>query len=203
MPALLILAVISWLFGSGKSRPKDDGPPLFTALEARPGRPWGALFCSIMAHTCCVILLFVISDLFSGPDDDFLPRQLSRHALVIRLPEHIYLAPAAGPSFPSTARLKQAPHVVVRRKDLGKYTAGGAETKLIAPPSTPLADTQHSLFSMVTPPPEPPQAEPRRFELPDLAVREMSTQTVLQAELPPNLPPQIQKQLPQLIFWDS
>ena len=203
MPALLILAVISWLFGSGKSRSKDEGPPLFTALENRPSRPWGAWFFSIIAHVCCVILIFVFSDLFSGPDDDFLPRQLTRHALVIRLPEHIYLAPATGDTFPSAARLKRGPHVAVRRKDLGKYADGMAETKVAEPRSTPPADTPRSLFSMATPPPEPPQAEPRRFELPDLPVREMATQTVLQAELPPNLPPQIEKRLPQFVFWDA
>ena len=200
MPALLILAVLSWLLGSGKSRPKAGDPTIFTVLEVRPRRRWGAFFLSIAAHAFSITLVLAVSDLV-GPDDDFLPRQLTRHALVIRLPEHIYLAPATSAS-PSTARLKRAPRVAVRRRDLGKYVEA-ASRKSIEPPSNSLADTTRSLFSMVTPPPEPPQAPARKFILPDLPQRDTSTQTVLQAELPPNLPPQVERRLPQLVFWDA
>jgi hypothetical protein len=203
MPALLILAVISWLLGSGKSRSKAGEPALFTALEVRPGRRWGAFFVSIAAHAFGLLLVLIASDLFSGPDDDFLPRQLARHALVIRLPDHIYLAPATGRTFPATAHLKRTPPVTVRRKDLRKYAEGGVEAKLTAPSTTPARDAQPSLFSMAIPPLDSPQAEPRKFELPEMATRAAATQTVLQAELPPDLPPQVEKRLPQLLFWDA
>ena len=203
MPALLILAVISWLLGSGKSRSKAGELTLFTALEARPRRRWGAFFVSIAAHGFVLIVVLIASDLFSGPDDDFLPRQLARHALVIRLPDHIYLAPATGRTFPSMAHLKRTPRITVRRKDLRKYTEGGVDTKLTAPVAQPAPDIQPSLYSMATPPLDPPQVEPRKFELPEMTTRTNAMQTVLQAELPPDLPPQIEKRLPQLLFWDA
>lgn len=203
MPALLILAVISWLLGTGKSRSKAGELTLFTALEVRPRRRWGAFFVSIAAHTIGLMVVLIASDLFSGADDDFLPRQLARHALVIRLPDHIYLAPAAGRTFPTTAHLKRTPRLTVRRKDLRKYTEGGVEAKLTAPAKEPSPDVQPNLFSMAIPPLDSPQAEPRKFELPEMTTRTAATQTVLQAELPPDLPPQIEKRLPQLLFWDA
>ena len=203
MPALLILAVISWLLGSGKSRSKAGEPTLFTALEVRPRRRLGPFFVSIAVHAFGLLLVLIASDLLSGPDDDFLPRQLARHALVIRLPDHIYLAPATGRTFPVTAHLKRSPRVTVRRRDLRKYAEGGEEAKLTAPTATPAPDAQPSLFSMAIPPLDSPQAEPRKFELPEMATRVAATQTVLQAELPPDLPPQVEKRLPQLLFWDA
>lgn len=204
MPALLILAVISWLLGSGKSRANADAPPIFTTLELRPPRRFGVFAISVAVHAFCLILVFVISNLFSAADDDFLPRQFAAHALVIRLPEHIYLAPAAGRTFPANARLAHSPRVSVRHKDLGKYADAEGEAKF----SQPLAETsggaQSSLFSMMIPPPMPPaQAEPRKFELPDLPVHATAAQTLLQAELPPDLSPSIEKRLPQLVFWDA
>jgi len=203
MPALLILAVISWLLGTGKARSKAGELTIFTALEIRPRRRWGAFFVSIAAHAFGILLVLIASDLFSGPDDDFLPRQLALHALVIKLPEHIYLAPATGRTFPLTAHLKRTPPVTVRRKDLRKYAEGGAEAKLTAPTTTPAPDAQPSLFSMAIPPLDSPQAEPRKFALPEMATRAAATQTLLQAELPPELPPQVEKRLPQLLFWDA
>src|SRR6476646_11913714 len=125
MPALLILAVISWLLGSGKPRAQADDPFLFTALALRPPRRWRAFFLSAATHGFCVLVVFVSSILFAtADDDDFLARQISGHALVIRLPERIYLAPATGRTFPSTARMAHDPRVSVRRKDLRKYTEG-------------------------------------------------------------------------------
>jgi len=202
MPALLILAVISWLLGTGKPRAKADGLPLFTVLELRPKPRWRVFFISALSHTICLSLLFLLSDLFSTRDDEFLAQQAAGHALVIRLPEHIYLAPAAGHDFPATARLTRHPRISVRRKDLRKYAEAGSEAKSIAPPSDAPADMPAGLFSMVTPPP-PPQAEPRRFELPDLPMRETAAQTLLQAEAPPDVPPAVDKRLPDLLFWDS
>lgn len=203
MPALLILAVISWLLGTGKARSKAGESTLFTALELRPSRRWGAFFVSIAVHACGLLLVLMASDLLSGPDDDFLPRELARHALVIKLPDHIYLAPAMGRTFPATAHVKRTPGVTVRRKDLRKYAEGGVDAKLTEPSTTPPRDAQPSLFSMAIPPVESPQAEPRRFELPEMATRAAATQTVLQAELPPDLPPLVEKRLPQLLFWDA
>ena len=203
MPALHILAVISWLLGTGKSRSKAGELTLFTALEARPRRRWAPFFVSIAAHAFAVILVLIASDIFSGPDDDFLPRQLARHALVIRIPDHIYLAPASGRTFPATAHLKRTPRLSVRRKDLRKYTEGGVDAKLTTPPPSPAYEAQPSLLSMAVPAIDPPKAEPRKFELPEMITKSAATQTVLQAELPPDLPPQVDKRLPQLLFWDA
>jgi len=47
MPALLILAVISWLLGTGKPRAKADALPLFTVLELRPKPRWKVFFISV------------------------------------------------------------------------------------------------------------------------------------------------------------
>jgi len=205
MPALLILAVISWLLGSGKPRAQADDPFLFTALALRPQRRWRAFFLSAATHGLCVLVVFVSSILFAtADDDDFLARQISGHALVIRLPERIYLAPATGRNFPSTARMAHDPRVSVRRKDLRKYTEGGAQAKMIEPPPVTPAKPQPSLFAMTPPPvpaPPPPQVEARKFVLPDLPVHVTATQTLLQAEMPPDIPPQINKRLPQLLFW--
>lgn len=204
MPALLILAVISWLLGTGKPRPKTDGIPLFTILELRPKPRGKFFFFSAAFHAVFVILLFLLSDLFSAPqDDEFLARQFSGHALVIKLPEHIYLAPAQGRNVSTTARLQRTPRLSLRRKDLGKYTEHGAGQKPVLAPSIEAANTPGGLFSVMAPLPPPPQAEPRKFQLPDLPVRETVSQTVLQAELPVDLPPPVDKRLPDLVFWAS
>ncbi len=204
MPALLILAVISWLLGTGKPRPKADDLPLFTVLDRRPHPRWKVFLVSAVSHTVCVILLFLLSDLFSVPtDDDFLGRQLAGHALVIKLPEHIYLAPAEGHNLATTARLVRTQRVAVRRKDLRKYRESGTEAKFIAPPSPIQAAPQAGLFSVMVPAAPPPRAEPRKFELPDLPVHETVSQTILQAELPADIPPAVNKRLPDLVFWAS
>ena len=130
MPALLILAVISWLLGTGKPRAKADDLPLFTVLELRPKPRWRVFFVSAVSHTICLCLLFLFSDLFSTPDDDFLASRVAGHALVIKLPEHIYLAPAAGHDFPATARLTHRPRVSVQRKDLRKYSESGCRSEI-------------------------------------------------------------------------
>jgi|SRR5579871_283598 len=203
MPALLILAVISWLLGTGKPRPKADDLPLFTVLELRPKPRWHLFFFSVASHALLLSLLFLISDLFAAPEDEFMAQRIAGHALVIRLPEHIYLAPATGHDLPATARLTRRSHVAVHRKDLRRYTeAGAAEAKSIQAPSQTPADPAGGMFSMMTPPP-PVQAEPRKFELPEIPVRENAAQTVMQAEMPPDLPPSVDKRLPDLLFWDS
>ena len=202
MPALLILAVISWLLGTGKPRAKANDLPLFTVLDRRPKPRWRVFFVSAAAHVVCLSLLFLFSDLFSAPDDDFLAGRAAGRALVIKLPEHIYLAPAAGHDFPATARLTHRPRISVQRKDLRKYAESGSEAKSIAAPSTVPADAPAGLFSVMMPPP-PPQVEPRKFELPDLPVHDTAAQTVLQAEAPPDIPPPVDKRLPNLLFWDS
>jgi hypothetical protein len=204
MPALLILAVISWLLGTGKPRPKADDLPLFTVLELRPHSRWKVFLVSAVSHTVCVLLFFLLSDLFSvTKDDDFLVRQLAGHALVIKLPEHIYLAPAEGHNLSTTARLIRTQRVAVRRKDLRKYRETGSEAKSIAAPSPIQAATHAGLFSVMVPATPPPQAAPRKFELPDLPVRETASQTMLQAELPVDVPPAVEKRLPDLVFWAS
>ena len=203
MPALLILAIISWLLGSGKTRSKADDLPLFTALERRPSRPWSALLVSIAAHAICLLVLVVVSDIFAISDDDFLPRQMVSRALVIKLPDRLYLATATGQSFPATARTPHAPRLSVRRRDLNKYAKGAAEAKSLEAPSPAPSETTQSLFSVMAPLAPPPHAEPRQFELPEMPVRETATQTLLQAELPPNLPPKLDQRLPQLLFWDA
>lgn len=202
MPALLILAVISWLLGTGKPRAEPEGLPLFTVLELRPKPRWRVFFVSLVSHAACLSLLFLLSDLFSTPDDDFLTRQASGHALVIKLPDHIYLAPATGHDFPATARLTRRPRLSVERKALRKYTEPGPAAKSIAPPSDAPADVPAGLFSMMMPPP-PPQAEPRKFQLPDLPVHDTAAQTLLQAEMPPDVPPAVDRRLPDLLFWSS
>ena len=203
MPALLILAVISWLFGSGKPRSQADAPPIFTALEVRPRRRWNSFFCSIAAHAVCLTLLFLSSDLFGNSDDDFRPREVTKHALMIRLPNHLDLEPAP-PAPKDTAELKKRmPPVAIRRKDLRKYAEEGSRAKLIEPPAISEIRPEPSLFSAITPLPEPPKVEPKKFELPDIPVKITAKQTILQAEMPPVIPVQIDKKLPQLVFWDA
>jgi hypothetical protein len=77
------------------------------------------------------------------------------------------------------------------------------EAKLTAPAAEPAPDVQPSLFATAIPPIDFAKAEPRKFELPEMATRTAATQTVLQAELPPDIPPQVEKRLPQLLFWDA
>ena len=91
------------------------------------------------------------------------------------LPERIYLAPATGRTFPSTARMAQtSPRVSVRRKDLRKYAEGGAQAKLISRHQSRLPRSRNRVCSPwrlhAMPAPPPPQVEPRKFELPDMPV---------------------------------
>jgi hypothetical protein len=202
MPALLILAVISWLLGTGKPRPKANALPLFTVLELRPKPRWRVFFFSAVSHTVCVILLLLLSDLFSGSrEDDYLARQIAGHSLVIKLPEHIYLAPAEGRNPSTTARLQHSQRVSARRKDLRKYAESGSQAKSTRSPYPRQAD--RGLFSIVAPTPAPPQTEPRKFILPDLPVHQAASQTILQAELPVDIAPPLDRRLPDLVFWDS
>ena len=200
MPALLILAVISWLFGSGKARPKSDALPIFTALELRPRRTFRPLFYSVVAHAVAVLLLFLSPDLFNSSDDDFVPRQATSHPLMIRLPNRIDLALASQPAPPPDEQDKPAP---IRRKDPRKSNDGGSQAKLLDPPVIPAQKPAASPFSNVANLPELPKVEPRKFELPDIPVKNTATQTILQAEMPPTVPLQIDKRLPQLVFWDA
>ncbi len=202
MPALLILAVLSWLLGTGKPRAKaNDDLPLFTVLKLRPKPRWRVFFVSALSHALCLTLLILLSDLFSTREEDFLSYQATGHALVIRLPEHIYLAPAVGRDFPATARVARSPRISIERRDLRKYIQAGPAAGAIAPPSN-APGAPAGLFSVMTPPP-PPQAEPRKFELPNLPVRDTAAQTQLQAEAPPDMPPAVDKRLPDLLFWAS
>jgi hypothetical protein len=199
MPALLILAVISWLFGSGKARPKADAPPIFTALEARPQRSWRPLFYSIAAHAVVITLLFLSPDLFNSSDDDFVPRQETRHPLVIRLPNRLDLAAATKPAPAPTEQEKRDSQVAIRRKDLRKF----AQAKPLEPPVVPTPKPEASLFSKIAKLPELPKVEPKKFELPDMPVKHTATQTILQPDMPPTMAVQIDKRLPQLVFWDA
>jgi hypothetical protein len=202
MPALLILAVISWLFGTGKTRTKATNDlRLFTALEERPQKRWSAFFASVAAHVVFVCLILIVSDIFSTPNDEYHPRNMAR-SVVIRLPDNIYLASASSRNAPSSPRQPQEQRVRVRRKDLRKYAESLPEPKSILPPSPLLADTERSLLSMMTPPP-PAQAEPRKFELPDLPVKVTAMQTLLQPDQPPDVAPQLDKRLPQLVLWGA
>jgi hypothetical protein len=204
MPALLILAVISWLFGSGKSRPKTDETFIFTALAVRPRRNWGTFLVSIAVHAICITLVLGLPDLFTSSDDVLFARQLATHALVINMPDRIYLPPPRRRTSNAREPLKNAALVAVPRKDLRKYSEEAAEAKLMAPPELPPVVGQPGFLSIVTPAPvAPPKAEPRKFVLPDLPVRNHATQTILQADLPPDLPPQVNQRLPQLVFWDA
>src|ERR1700730_2099311 len=160
MAALLILAIISWLLASGKTRSKADDLPLFTALERRPRRPWSALLVSVAAHAICLVVVVVVSDIFATPDDDFLPRQMVSRALVIKLPDRLYLATAAGQTFPATARTSRPPRLSVRRRDLNKYAKGALEAKSLEMPSPAADPTTPSLFSVMAPPAPAPHAEP-------------------------------------------
>lgn len=200
MPALLILAVISWLFGSGKPGAKANELPIFTALESRPHRRWNAFGASLVAHFIFVCLILIVSDIFSASDDEYHPRNSTGRAVVIRLPETFYVPPAARRPSPFPERRAEEQRVAIRRKDLRKY-AERREAKFIESPSM-MASAQQKLLSMMTPD-LPPQPAPRKFELPDLPVRAAATQTLLEAEQPPDLPPQIDKRLPQLVLWGA
>jgi hypothetical protein len=201
MPALLILAVISWLFGSGKSRPKTDGPPIFTALEVQPRRPWRAVFYSIAAHAVVITLLFASPDLFGTSDDDFVPRQMNRRSLVIRLPNRIDVALASKPDSPQKEEEKREERVALRRKDLQKFREEGG--KAPQPPVLPAQKPESSLFSSIPKLPALPKVEPKKFELPDIPVKKTAVQTLLQPDMPPKLAVQIDKKLPQLLIWDA
>jgi hypothetical protein len=203
MPALLILAVISWLFGSGKSRPKAGETFIFTALAVQPRRNWGTFLLSIAVHAVCITLVLGLPDLFSSSDDALFARQLARHALVINMPDRIYLPSPRRRTPNDREPPKNEPLVALKRKDLRKYTEEAAEAKLMTPPQLPPTVGQPGFLSIVTPAPEaPPKAEPRKFVLPDLPVRNLATQSILQADAP-DLPTQVNQRLPQLVFWDA
>src|ERR1700690_1184670 len=188
MPALLILAFISWLFGSGKSRSNTDAP-LFNVLQIRQRKPWGGFALSMALHLAFIPILFLSPNLLGDQDDQSLARWMAGRALVIKLPDRLYLAQTSGDS-PSAASQRKM-RISLRRAAQGRN----------------LPDNDKQLAAKLqkaSPNPErfvrPTKPARRRFTLPDLARLELRTQTLLQAELP-NLPPQMEKSLPQLLFW--
>src|SRR5882762_7384778 len=194
MPALLILALISWLFGSGKKRVSTE-VPFFTALEVNPRKPWGALLASAALHSVALTLLYVASDILSFTDDSL---RVSLQPLVIKLPDHLYWAPSTGNSSPASERAAGPSHLAVRRSALRRF---------LHRPDAPAA-SKHGLQSppeqapvVAVDTPKPPQSEPRKFQLPDLPVRKTAAQTLLQPELPPHILPEAQERLPQILFW--
>jgi len=188
MPALLILAFISWLFGSGKSRATTD-TPLFNALEIPKRKPWGGFAISMALHAAFIPILFLSPNFLADEDDQSLQRWMAGRALVIKLPDRLYLAQTNGES-PSAQQARKL-RISLRRAAQGR--------------NLPENDKQLAAqLQKASPNPErfarPAKTARRRFTLPDLARLELRTQTLLQAELP-NLPPAVEKSLPQLLFW--
>ncbi len=190
MPALLILAFISWLFGSGKSRSNTEAP-LFNALQIRPRKPWGGFALSMALHVAFIPILFLSPSFLADEEDQSLQRWMAGRALVIKLPDRLYLAQSNSESASAAARQQRKMRISLRRAAQGR--------------NLPDNDKQLSAKQQkASPNPErfarPTKTARRRFKLPDLARLELRTQTLLQAELP-NLPPQVEKSLPQLLFW--
>ncbi|MBI2681440.1 MAG: hypothetical protein HYX25_10615 [Candidatus Solibacter usitatus] len=190
MPALLILAFISWLFGSGKSRSNSDAP-LFNVVHGRQRKPWGGFALSMALHVAFLPILFLSPNFLADEDDQSLQRWMAGRALVIKLPDRLYLAKTSGESAATAARPARKLRISLRRAAEG-HNLPENEKQLAAK------------LQKASPNPErfvrPVKNARRRFTLPDLDRLELRTQTLLQAELP-NLPPQIEKSLPQLLFW--
>src|SRR5579862_5331924 len=188
MPALLILAFISWLFGSGKSRATTD-TPLFNALEIPKRKPWGGFAISMALHAAFIPILFLSPNFLADEDDQSLQRWMAGRALVIKLPDRLYLAQTNGES-PSAQQARKL-RISLRRAAQGRNLPEN-DQQLAA--KLQKASPNPERFARLA------KTVRRRFTLPDLARLELRTQTLLQAELP-NLPPAVEKSLPQLLFW--
>src|SRR5258706_1769584 len=192
MPALLILAFISWLFGSGKSRSNTEAT-LFNVLQIRRRKPWGGFAISMALHAAFIPILFFAPNFLADEDDQSLARWMAGRALVIKVPDRLYLAQTNGGSPSAAPRQPRKIKIALRQAAQGR--------------NLPENDKQLSAeLRKASPNPErfarPTKKAQRRFTLPDLARLELRTQTLLQAELP-NLPPEMEKPLPQLLFWPA
>jgi hypothetical protein len=198
MPALLILAFISWLLGSGKSSPAPD-TFIFTALQVRRKPRWSSFFLSVAIHSVCIVLMLGVTDLFIPSEDEFVPMRLANRALMIRMPNRLVLPPDARQMAKKAEQAK--PKFSVRRKDLARL----AQRMLVnTPPKLEYSPAgQEAAFSVVTPQPVTPFVERRKFILPDLPERPTVQQTLLQPDMPPDLVPLVDKRLPQLLLWDA
>ena len=130
MPALLILAVISWLFAGlrGSLRPKLTIRFYLPLLRCGPSAVLG-LSSFHWPHTryVCCCCWFPRLSLPMFDDDDFLARQISGHALVLPVPRPYLPGARNRPNFPRyRPHMNRSSRVSVRRKDLRKYAEGGA-----------------------------------------------------------------------------
>lgn len=106
MPAFLVLALLSLLFGSGKIRPAPE-LRLFDETLKQPQRRWGAFFLSLSIHLLLCLAALPVADALSQPDEDdiYYRRFLAARAIVIRMP-------SADSGTPDVAESSRRPHPV-------------------------------------------------------------------------------------------
>lgn len=177
MQPFLLLWLISSAMGSSPGGP-GTGQPYFDALHQPPPRRWPCLLLSLLVHLAVLLALPSLLDAIAPPDQPALwARQVQfDRALRIRVPERLYLA--SGGRRDATAR---------RRSGAGQAARAAAPKA-----GSPAAQDR---------PPTRAAGPRRRFELPPLARRAAHPQSILQPELPPELPLSASVRLPELFFW--
>ena len=150
-----------------------DASPIFASVSPPPSMRWPGFVISVVLHVLCVLLVPSLTILLSDDSD---PQSWMRHAkmvenLRIRVPERYYVASSGALAAPRTPL--RAPSV-----------------QLPEAPSTPAA------------PAEARKSRPRRrFELPKIARRSDTTQTILQPQFAPDMTPATATRLPEVFFW--
>ena len=176
MQPSILLSLLSSAVGSAGAG--EARASYFEVLYQPPPSRWPAFLVSLLIHALALLALPALLGTIDPIDQpSYWARQLQwDRSLRIRIPERLYLA-SGGRRAPAPKPRGGAPQATSG----ASRRAGGAVAS--RPKSTPGAGPR------------------RRFELPALARRALHPQSVLQPELPPDLPLSANARLPELFFW--
>ena len=104
MPAFLILALLSLLFGSAKAQSTSELRLFNQALKPRRRR-WGPFFLSVSLHLLICLAVLPVADVFTQEDEDdiYYRRFVAARAIVIRMPSRVS-QPSAEDRAPAPGR---------------------------------------------------------------------------------------------------
>lgn len=173
-------SIFLWLLSSAVGSAGSGGPraSYFEVLYQPPPSRWPAFLVSALIHAVALLALPALLGTIAPIDQpSYWARQLQWHQSVrVRIPERLYLASGG----------RRAP--ALRRAAAARQTGSGPARR----PSAAAASRPEATRG----------AGPRRrFELASLARRARHPQSVLQPELPPDLPLSAGARLPELFFW--
>ena len=167
--------------------------PLFENIFPRPARRWRTFLGSLCGHFAFAAALPWLGSAIPSSRDELPIRLMKYESLQLRMPEQMALA-KSGTSKPEEKAPdppKQKPKLE-KPKELAKAKA----------PDSPKPDAPRPELEEPPAPVRKPRFV-RRFELPESVRQVASPQTVIQPDLPPDLPLPSQKPLPNIVLWGA